>query len=85
MPDEHSERIVRLLVEIRDLTKLRNDKLETMVQETRRRTDEMMQRYEEGRAEAKAGRLIAKKRFYISLAAVAVLVVIGCVLIFVLQ
>ena len=47
MPDEYSEKIVRLLEEIRDLTHLRNEKLEAMVQENRKRGEDQARRYDE--------------------------------------
>jgi hypothetical protein len=44
MPDDQSEKIPKLLEEIRDLTKLRNEKLETMVQDNRKHYEETQQR-----------------------------------------
>jgi len=47
MPDEQSEKMVRLLEEIRDLTKERNEKLEELLQTTRRQYEEALQRQKE--------------------------------------
>ncbi|HEV2327567.1 MAG TPA: hypothetical protein VGY56_02125 [Verrucomicrobiae bacterium] len=44
MPDDQSEKIIKLLEEIRDLTKLRNEKLEAMVQDSRKHYDQVQQR-----------------------------------------
>ncbi|HXC35061.1 MAG TPA: hypothetical protein VNV43_04250 [Candidatus Acidoferrales bacterium] len=44
MPDDQSETIIKLLEEIRDLTKLRNEKLEAMVQDNRKHYDQVQQR-----------------------------------------
>jgi len=66
MPEEYSERVVRLLEEIRDLTKERNEKLDTLVQSNRQRTEEIVKRQVEQQKQA-------KKRFYLSVAAVFIL------------
>jgi hypothetical protein len=47
MPDEQSEKMVRLLEEIRDLTKERNEKLEAMLQTSRQGHDDAKKRYED--------------------------------------
>ena len=52
MPDEHSEKMVRLLEEIRDLTKERNDKMEALLQTTRQRYDDALQRQKEAQERA---------------------------------
>ena len=51
--------MVRLLEEIRDLTKERNEKLETLVQTTRQRADEAVQRHKEAQERA----LVQRRRF----------------------
>jgi hypothetical protein len=56
MPDDNSEKIVRLLEEIRDLTRIRNDKLESMSQDNRKRAEERAQRFEEVQRRAIAAR-----------------------------
>jgi t-SNARE complex subunit (syntaxin) len=79
MADEHSEKMVQLLEEIRDLTKLRNDKLETLAQDNRKRGEEWAERQEAQQAEVRVARLAAKKRFYIGMTAVGILIVILCI------
>jgi Flp pilus assembly protein TadB len=66
MADEHSEKMVRLLEEIRDLTKQRLEQVEALGQKTLKRADETRQRYAAQEARA-------KKRFYVSIAAVCIL------------
>jgi Flp pilus assembly protein TadB len=66
MADEHSEKMVRLLEEIRDLTKQRLEQVEALGQKTLKRADETRQRYSAQEARA-------KKRFYVSIAAVCIL------------
>jgi hypothetical protein len=44
MPDEQSDRIIKLLEEIRDLTRARDDKFEEYVRSTRQRYDEAQKR-----------------------------------------
>jgi hypothetical protein len=59
MPDEQTDKMVRLLEEIRDLTKERNDKLESYLQTTRQRYDEALQRQKEAQDRA----LSQRRRF----------------------
>lgn len=56
MADENSEKIIRLLEEIRDLTKERNAKLETLVQSARDRAEAALQRQKEAQQRAAAQR-----------------------------
>jgi hypothetical protein len=56
MPDDQSEKIVRLLEEIRDLTQQRNEKLDKMLQDKAQRYQEAMQRQEQVHARAVAVR-----------------------------
>jgi t-SNARE complex subunit (syntaxin) len=55
VPDEHSDKIISLLEEIRDLTKERNSKVESYVQTMqtiRQRYEESLQRQKEAQARA---------------------------------
>ena len=66
MPDDNSEKRVRLLEEIRDLTKARNEKMETLVQISRQRYEEAQKRYEESlqrQKEARQRALAQRRRF----------------------
>jgi hypothetical protein len=57
MADENSEKIIHLLEEIRDLTKERNAKLETLVQSARDRAEAALQRQRDAQQRATAQRL----------------------------
>ena len=59
MPDEHSDKMVRLLEEIRDLTKERNEKLDALVQMTRQRAEDALLRQKEAQERA----LTQRRRF----------------------
>lgn len=59
MPDEQSDRIIKLLEEIRDLTRTRDDKFEEYVRSTRQRYDEALKRQEEAQKRA----LLQRRRF----------------------
>jgi hypothetical protein len=59
MSDEHTDKLVKLLEEIRDLTKERNDELKSYTQMMRQRYDEALQR----RKEAEARMLSRRRRF----------------------
>ena len=72
MPDEYSEKIVQLLEEIRDLTKLRNDKLETMVQDNRKRAEDLAQRQKQAQE-----RLLAQRRRFLWILPPLLLLAIG--------
>jgi len=72
MADEHSDKIIRLLEEIRDLTKLRNEKLETMVQDNRKRVEEQARRHEEFQR-----RILARRRQFLLISAPLLLLAIG--------
>jgi hypothetical protein len=72
MLDDHSEKIVQLLEEIRDLTKLRNDKLETMVQDNRKRAEDQAQRQKQAQE-----RLLAQRRRFLWTLAPLLLAAIG--------
>jgi hypothetical protein len=56
MPDEHAEKMTRILEEIRDLTKERNDKLDAWFQTSRQRYEEAMQRQKDAQDRALAQR-----------------------------
>ncbi len=60
MPDEHSERMVRLLEEIRDLTKERNARLEALAQAARQRAEDAVERQKEAQL-----RLLAQRRRFL--------------------
>jgi type II secretory pathway component PulM len=72
MPEENSEKIVKLLEEIRDLTKLRNEKLETLVQDNRKREEERLRRIEEAQRRA-----LKYRRRFLWLSAPLLLAAIG--------
>jgi hypothetical protein len=59
MPDEQTDKIVRLLEELRDLTKERNNKLESYLQTTRQRYEDALQRQKD----AQARTLLQRRRF----------------------
>jgi hypothetical protein len=69
MPDEQSERIVRLLEEIRDLTQHRNEKLDKMLETQSQRYQEAVQRQEQAQARAAA----VRRRFLMILVPLLVL------------
>jgi hypothetical protein len=73
MPEEHSEKMIRLLEEIRDLTKERNEKLERLVQTTSQRYDEALQRQKEAQA-----RMIAQRRPFLWTLLPLVALALGC-------
>ena len=75
---DDQERIIRLLEEIRDLTKLRVDKVDVIVDATRQKAEEAV------RQQAEAQKT-AKKRFYVSLAAVVILGFMFFILVLVLM
>jgi hypothetical protein len=54
--DENSEKMVRLLEEIRDLTKERNEKLEALLQERRKQYEDALQRHKQAQERALAQR-----------------------------
>ena len=56
MADENSEKIIRLLEEIRDLTKERNARVETLVQSARDRADAALKQRKEALERAAAQR-----------------------------
>jgi len=56
MSDEHSDTIIRLLEEIRELTKERNVKLDSLVDATRKRVEESLNREKEAQVRALAQR-----------------------------
>ena len=74
MPDDQSEKMVRLLEEIRDLTKERNEKLETLVQTTRQRAEDALQRQKETRE-----RLLSQRRRFLWTLTPLLLLAIGFV------
>jgi type VI protein secretion system component VasF len=60
MPDEQTDKMVKLLEEIRDLTKERNQKLETLLQTTSERYEEALQRQKEAQA-----RVLSQRRRFL--------------------
>ena len=72
MPDEHIDKMIRLLEEIRDLTKLRNEKLETMVQDSRQRAEEEARRQEEFHR-----RVLARRQQFLLISLPLLLMAIG--------
>jgi hypothetical protein len=74
MPDDQSEKMVRLLEEIRDLTKERNEKLETLVQTTRQRAEDALQRQKETQE-----RLLSQRRRFLWTLTPLLLLAIGFV------
>jgi len=66
MPDEQSDKLIKLLEEIRDLTKERNEKLDAMLETSRQGHDEARKRYEEAlqrQKEAQERALTQRRRF----------------------
>ncbi len=59
MPDEQTEKTIRLLEEIRDLTKERNDQLDSYLQTTRQRYEEVLRHQSEAQDRA----LSQRRRF----------------------
>jgi hypothetical protein len=72
MTDEHSEKLVRLLEEIRDLTKERNDKFDAWSQMSRQRYEDALQRQKDAQ-----GRLLAHRRLFLWTLAPLLLIAIG--------
>ena len=72
MPDEHSEKMVRLLEEIRDLTKERNEKLEALLQTTRQQYEEALQRQKEAQE-----RVLSQRRRFLWISMPLLLLAIG--------
>jgi hypothetical protein len=68
MSDAQFEKMVRLLEEIRDLTKHRNEKVDGVIDATREKAEQAVRQHAEAQK-------VAKKRFYVSLAAVFIMVV----------
>ena len=66
MSDAQLEKMIRLLEEIRDLTKERNEKVDGVIDATREKAEQAVRQH------ADAERT-ARKRFYVSLAAVFIL------------
>lgn len=64
MPDEQSEKIIKVLEEIRDLTQERNAKTEALLESSRQRLDDAKKRYEEALTRQKAAqvRVAARRR-----------------------
>jgi flagellar basal body-associated protein FliL len=69
MPDDQSEKIVRLLEEIRDLTQHRNEKLDKMLEAQTQRYQEAVDRQEKAQARA----LAVRRRFLMVLIPLLVL------------
>lgn len=72
MPDENSDKMVRLLEEIRDLTKERNEKLEALLQTTRRQYEEALQRQKEAQQ-----RVLSQRRRFLWILMPLLLLAIG--------
>ena len=72
MPDEQTDKVVKLLEEIRDLTKERNEKLESYLQTTRQRYEEALQRRKEAQ-----GRILLQRRRFLWILAPLLLIAIG--------
>src|SRR5882762_3120005 len=72
MPDDNSDKMVRLLEEIRDLTRERNEKLDTLVQTTRQRAEDALQRQKEAHERA-----LAQRRRFLWILTPLLLVAIG--------
>jgi type VI protein secretion system component VasF len=66
MSDAQFEKVVKLLEEIRDLTKGRNEKVDSFLHATREKAEEAVSHHQELQK-------VAKKRFYVALAAVFLL------------
>ncbi len=75
MPDESSEKIIRLLEEIRDLTKERNGKIDALMQGRRERYEEAFQRHRETQA-----RLLKQRRRFLWTLMPLLLLAIGFIL-----
>ena len=69
MPEENTDKIVRLLEEIRDLTKERNANVDSFLEATRQRYDDALQRQKEAQERA----LTQRRRFLWTLTPLAVL------------
>lgn len=78
MADEQSQTIIRLLEEIRDLTKQRIEKVDAVVDATRQKAEEAVRQHTEAQK-------VAKKRFYVALAAVVLLGFMFFILVLVLM
>ena len=74
MPDEHSEKMLQLLAEIRDLTKQRNEKLEALLQTTRQQYEEALQRQKEAQE-----RFLTQRRRFLGILMPLLLLAIGFV------
>jgi len=72
LPDDNSEKMVRLLEEIRDLTKERNAKLEALVQTTRQRAEDAVQRQKQA-----VERVLAQRRKFLWILTPLLLLTIG--------
>jgi len=81
MPDDQSEKIIKLLEEIRNLNQARNEKLETMAQASRERYEEGRKRYEEGleRLKATQARALGFRRRLLLVAMVLILICLGLI------
>jgi hypothetical protein len=79
MADELSDKIVRLLEEIRDLTKERNEKLEAMLQTSRQGHEDAKKRYEDALQQQKDARerAVGRRRQFLSILTPLLLVAIG--------
>jgi hypothetical protein len=63
MPDDQTEKMIRLLEEIRDLAQQRNEKLDAMLQAQAKRYEDALQRQDQARARDLAvGRRKTKRR-----------------------
>ena len=80
MPDEQSEKMVRLLEEIRDLTKERNEKLEALLQTSRQEHDDAKKRYDEAlqRQKEAQARVVTQRRRFLWTLLPLVLLTLGC-------
>jgi type II secretory pathway component PulM len=74
MADERSDKMVRLLEEIRDLTKAGNEKIDALLQTTRQRYDDALQRQKEVQE-----RLLAQRRRFLWTSTPLLLIAIGFV------
>jgi hypothetical protein len=72
MPDEHTDKMLRLLEEIRDLMKERNEKFESYLQTTRQRYEEALRHQQEAQA-----RVLAQRRRFLWTFAPLLLLAIG--------
>ena len=71
MQDEHAEKMARILEEIRDLTKERNDKLDAWSQMSRQRYEDALQRQKDAQDRA----LAQRRRFLWTLAPLLLLAI----------